>query len=195
MAVIVLIRHGESESNILHLLDDNINSKYRLTETGRGQVQYVADQLEGIKFDGIISSPILRTRETAEIIAGKLNLKYTVDQRLTESGQGPFSGKVYDTLQPVPRDHAGQEPWEHIIERFQSIFSELNGRYLLVSHALPIKAIVSNYLGLPDESSSFGIDIKLASISAIDLRAKQVICAGSLVLTKKARDLIVESEK
>lgn len=195
MTVVVLVRHGESESNILQILDDNPDSAYHLTETGRAQISYTANQLSNIKFDGIISSPILRTRETAEIIANRLNLSYSVDNRLVESGQGLFSGRNFNQLLPLPRGNSSQETWGHIIERFSSLFSELKGKYVLVSHALPIKATVANYLGLPDESSTFGVDIKLASMSAIDVDRKRVLCVGSLLLSEEVRNRIENSEK
>ncbi len=187
MTVVFLVRHGESESNILQILDDDINSKYHLTESGKGQVEYAAAQLADIRFDGVISSPILRTRETAQIIADKLKLDVKIDPRLMEAGQGPFSGMNYNQLLPLPRGVSGQEDWHDIIKRFKSLFSELKGSYILVSHALPIKATISHYLGIPDEPSSFGIDIKLASISAIDLSKDQVLCVASLRLSDETR--------
>ena len=193
MTYVVLVRHGESESNVLQILDDNPDSKYKLTEIGRGQVEYTAGQLKGIHFDSIISSPILRTRETADILNSNVESMFKVDRRLTESCKGTNSGKNYNQLLPLPRGISGQEPWEKIIERFVSLFSELNGTHLLVSHALPIKAVVSHYLGLPDERSAFGIDIKLASASVIDLSKNRVLCIASLVLSDKVRRELISS--
>ena len=65
----VLIRHGESEANILRIVDDDVAAKYHLTDIGKGQINYALTQLKKLKLDKVVSSPILRARESADIIA------------------------------------------------------------------------------------------------------------------------------
>ena len=62
------MRHGESESNIKHLLSSSIGQfGDRLTPEGKKQIKDSTEKLKDI--DIIISSPFVRTTESAEIIA------------------------------------------------------------------------------------------------------------------------------
>ena len=86
----ILIRHGESEANVLKILDHDPDSKYHLTQIGRGQVEFTAERISKLKVDLILSSPLLRARETAEILSKKINVPYKVENGITEAGLGSF---------------------------------------------------------------------------------------------------------
>lgn len=64
--VIYFIRHGESDHNKIPVFQP-INS--RLNNIGREQVNKVSKRFKKVSFDKIITSPINRAVETAEIIA------------------------------------------------------------------------------------------------------------------------------
>ena len=68
----VFLRHGESVGNAEERFQGQ--SDFPLTETGREQARALADRWlkEGMKFDLVVTSPLSRAKETAEIIAGKL---------------------------------------------------------------------------------------------------------------------------
>src|SRR5512135_2406685 len=70
---ITLLRHGESTGNAEGRLQGQAD--YPLSPTGRGQAAVLARRwlAEGVRFDRIISSPLLRARQTAEIIAAALD--------------------------------------------------------------------------------------------------------------------------
>ncbi len=65
------------------------HADFPLTETGRTQVHALAErwQAEGISFDRAISSPLLRARETAEIICQALNIPLELDLGLERNRQ------------------------------------------------------------------------------------------------------------
>jgi probable phosphoglycerate mutase len=66
---LVFIRHGQSEKNILKI-KSSAKDKHPLTEKGKVQAQNAAKKLSANNdFDLIISSPVLRARQTAEIIS------------------------------------------------------------------------------------------------------------------------------
>ena len=69
---ITLLRHGESEGNISGVLQGQTD--YPLTKTGIEQAQRLAStwKAQDVKFDLIISSPLLRASQTAQIIATNL---------------------------------------------------------------------------------------------------------------------------
>ena len=81
--ILYFVRHGESEANVQHVIS-NRASTFALTERGREQAQNLAGQLSDIPFTAIFSSPILRARETAEILSRSFHLPYQVTEALRE---------------------------------------------------------------------------------------------------------------
>ena len=86
-----LIRHGIAED--LDPADSIANDELRcLTKAGRKRVEQVADRLNKLelKFDLIITSPLVRARQTADIFMDKqLSPKLEVSQELKPSGNLP----------------------------------------------------------------------------------------------------------
>jgi len=68
---------------------------HHLTDLGRKQVEETARKLPD--FDVLISSPFLRTRETAEIVKSEKGFEddIVIDKRARESEFGKFEGKAY----------------------------------------------------------------------------------------------------
>lgn len=152
MDSVILVRHGLSTVNIQKIISSD-NEGYPLTETGKFQVRRIAEQLAGKSIDGIISSPVLRTRETSGIISGILKMEYQVDDRVRESGMGRYNNFKITGLPRISHEKLGMELWESHIERFLSLIGEKKGRHIIVSHAYPIRAILSHYMGLNEEES------------------------------------------
>lgn len=182
----ILIRHGESEANIRGILSDELNH-YSLTDNGRKQAERIGHTLDGYHIDGIFSSPVLRARETAGIISKILNVRVEIDNGLRESGLGDLNGKPFRSLPFGGREEFGMEPWSSLTERMSGTVDKHEGSYVYVSHALPIRALVAHYLNL-SEIDSYGIEIRYASASALDVSAKQVLCIGSLRPSEAVRE-------
>jgi broad specificity phosphatase PhoE len=82
----LLIRHGQSEFNVVYSVtrqDPGIRDP-GLTATGRAQARAAAEVLAGHGLARLIASPYTRALETAEIIAGILDLPIAVDARVGE---------------------------------------------------------------------------------------------------------------
>ena len=77
------VRHGESEANTLRVIS-NRESQYGLTVLGRQQAAMLVDHLKAVPFTAIYSSPILRARETAEIVAQAFDLPCQITEALRE---------------------------------------------------------------------------------------------------------------
>src|SRR5690242_1411939 len=77
------VRHGESEANIQHVIS-NRESPFGLTSLGRKQASTLAEALKDISLTAIYSSPVLRARETAEILSQSFHLPYQVTEALRE---------------------------------------------------------------------------------------------------------------
>ena len=64
---IYILRHGKAEERSQNISSD---SKRRLTEVGKRDLQHIAKSISNldIKFDIIISSPLVRAKQTADIV-------------------------------------------------------------------------------------------------------------------------------
>ncbi|MDF1498591.1 MAG: class I tRNA ligase family protein [Patescibacteria group bacterium] len=93
----ILLRHGESESNVKNIKAGKLDG-YPLTEKGIKQSKDVAEILKKEKIDIIISSPILRTKQTADIIKNLLKIDYIEDERIKEYDFGSWNGHSSDEL-------------------------------------------------------------------------------------------------
>ncbi|MBU1046806.1 class I tRNA ligase family protein [Patescibacteria group bacterium] len=92
-----IIRHGEADNNVLNICSSGKKDKHHLTEKGREQILASAKELKKTKFDLIITSPFLRTKESAEILAKELGIKEVIeDVRIGEINSGEFGGKSCD---------------------------------------------------------------------------------------------------
>jgi len=148
-----VMRHGEGENNVQKIVSAKESDLFHLTPKGKEQTINAAQTLKG-KIDLIVSSPFLRTRETAELIAREIEYpkeKIVYDNRLAEINTGVFSGG------PITEYHAYFSDWkekftksppggENLIDlkkRVGNAISDLenkeNGkRILIISHEYPI---------------------------------------------------------
>jgi broad specificity phosphatase PhoE len=92
--IIYLVRHGESEANVADIRGSNT----KLTEKGKAQAKAFAEKHKGVNFDAIFSSPLIRTKETAEIIAEERKLEVLTREALRERFSGDFDGKQYESI-------------------------------------------------------------------------------------------------
>ncbi|MEH2151520.1 phosphohistidine phosphatase SixA [Nostoc sp.] len=92
-----LIRHGIAEDKGLGIKDEERS----LTKEGRQKTEKVAQKLVklGLNFDLILTSPLVRARQTAEIlIAEKLSSQLEESRHLAPDGQ--ISSWLKDWLEP-----------------------------------------------------------------------------------------------
>ncbi|AQS56451.1 histidine phosphatase family protein [Novibacillus thermophilus] len=90
MTTIAFVRHGITDWNIKKRAQGHSNNP--LNEIGRRQARSVAKRLSDEKWDVIVSSDLLRARETAEIISSYIGKPITFDKRLREIGLGEIQG-------------------------------------------------------------------------------------------------------
>jgi len=86
------VRHGESEANLQHVIS-NRESRIGLTELGKEQAQILADNISSIPITAIFSSPILRAKETSDILSRAFYLPYQVTEALREYNCGYLEGR------------------------------------------------------------------------------------------------------
>ena len=84
-----------------------------LTERGRRDAEALARRLEGVAVDRIISSPLGRAVETAQILADRIGAAIETDERLTELDYGAWEGLTVEEIDrrfPGERDEYDANP-------------------------------------------------------------------------------------
>ena len=92
------MRHGYGQHMEQGVVSSFDHDSYHLTEEGRAGVARAADALREKKITKIFASPLLRTRETARIVAQHLGIPedtIIVDHRLREYDFGDWDGKPW----------------------------------------------------------------------------------------------------
>ena len=145
---ITLVRHGQTASSARHAYSGR--SDIPLTDTGREQAAAAARRLAAAGVDAVISSPLVRARDTAQAIAAATGAPLRVDERLTEVDYGPFEGLDRDAASeaigtafegwradpfgaPVP----GMEPLAAALERARAATADAlaqHGHPVVVGH-------------------------------------------------------------
>jgi probable phosphoglycerate mutase len=97
MTTLLLVRHGETDSNAERRIQGQTNTP--LNARGRQQAQALADRLAGEPITAVYSSDLDRARETAEILAARLDLPVVVDPALRERHFGSWEGRTIDELE------------------------------------------------------------------------------------------------
>jgi len=85
-----LVRHGETDYNIEKKILGNTDLS--LNAEGIKQGYYLKELLKNENIDIIISSPFLRSKQTAEIINENFELEIQFDDRICERNYGEFEG-------------------------------------------------------------------------------------------------------
>jgi len=99
---VFVIRHGETDWNKEWRLQGR--TQIRLNERGREQARETAAGLkkQGIVFDRVYSSPLLRAVETAEILSGFTLENIATDERIIELCFGKAEGTTPDERKENP---------------------------------------------------------------------------------------------
>jgi probable phosphoglycerate mutase len=90
---ILLIRHGETAWNAERRLQGHLDIE--LNPEGERQAALLAAALADEKIDNIVSSDLLRARQTAEAVARVQDLPVQLDRELRERCYGGFEGLLY----------------------------------------------------------------------------------------------------
>ncbi|MGW1598081.1 bifunctional RNase H/acid phosphatase [Streptomyces sp. NPDC002343] len=184
-ATLVLLRHGETPLTPQKRFSGSGGTDPSLSAAGREQAHRVAEALarRGTIQD-VVASPLARTRETAAIVAARLNLDVTVEDGLRETDFGAWEGLTFGEVRerypddlnawladPQARPTGGGESFAETAVRLAATRDKLVAAYpgrtvLLVTHVTPIKTLIRLALGAPPESL-FRMELSAASLSAV----------------------------
>jgi 2,3-bisphosphoglycerate-dependent phosphoglycerate mutase len=102
---ILLIRHGETAWNAERRLQGHLD--IALNPEGERQARLLAEALAGERIDVIVSSDLLRARQTADALSRVHGLPVRIDRALRERCYGGFEGLLYaEIAQRFPQEFA-----------------------------------------------------------------------------------------
>jgi broad specificity phosphatase PhoE len=161
-----------------------------LNDEGRREAEHVAALLAAQPIRWIVSSPIQRTLETAEIIARPHGLPVEHDDRFIESGLGPWQGRWVAEIQAEDPDVwrmwredptlvrlPGMEPVEEIAARMEAGCLDAlarGGAGVIVSHQDPIAALLCRLIAMPMRAIRRW-DVRTGSVAVVRRSADGVL--------------------
>jgi broad specificity phosphatase PhoE len=181
VTVFHLLRHGEP--NVFGRINGRLPG-VGLSANGCAEIRAVASRLAEEKIGAIYSSPLQRTRETAEIVADRLGLPVQYREDVIELDFGEWTGLTADEIRKDERWQMwancrsiaaipGGESWRQVQDRVVHALFDLQRLHpdeslVVVSHGDVIRAGLLFALGMPLD---FGtrLEVGLASLSTIRL--------------------------
>ena len=152
--LLYLMRHGQTDWNEQGLVQGA--SDIPMNDTGRGQARQAAEALKDIPFDLVLTSPLSRARETAELVTAGRNIPIRVSENLKEMSFGIYEGKtsrMYPGIREIflhPERYVpiGGESFEDLDKRCRAFLhqaAELEGQYsclLVCTHGAAIRGLL-----------------------------------------------------
>ena len=97
MTKFLIIRHGESEGNVLNIFTGNYDAA--LTERGLCQAPRTAEYIkDNFKVDKVVASDLKRAFVTGKTLSDMLGLEITSTSELREISAGDWEGVPFTTI-------------------------------------------------------------------------------------------------
>ena len=169
LTTVILVRHGRTALTETHKLSGRGGEDPQLSELGREDARKVALELAKVGNSSvfaklvppsaIISSPIARTRETAQVIADQLGLRVNIEDDIAEIAFGEWDGHTNQEVsarwpeqynawrgdvQIAPPGGESLEEFDVRVQRGRArILEQYEGQtVVVVSHVMPIRGFI-----------------------------------------------------
>lgn len=185
MTRLILVRHGRTELTVARAFSGGTVPGPELDDVGRWQAQCAGERLQKTGAVGVISSPMVRTHQTAEAIAGVLGVTVELDPAWRELEFGDWEGATYSAIADTDagrrwgRDTTvippGGESLEALSARISAASDDLLARFtgrtvVVVTHSMPVRVMTGLATGAPP-TAVFRFRPLPASITEIDADA------------------------
>ena len=163
---ILITRHGQTDWNVLGKIQGQTDIE--LNDNGRQQAKETGELIKNENIDIIITSPLKRAKQTAEIINENFNVTIIEDNRLMERNFGKSEGLTKDDRRKLKEinpevndvwnynkniDFNGMETMQDFCNRIYKFLDEIINKYrykniLIVTHggvSVPIKCYFMKY--------------------------------------------------
>jgi ribonuclease H / adenosylcobalamin/alpha-ribazole phosphatase len=183
---LVLVRHGDTDHTRQRLFSGRTGADPALNDDGRAQIRATAEWLAPLATQSpvLLSSPLRRTRDSAEIVAARLELGFEIDDGLAEAAFGSWEGLSY--TQVVERDPEAFTNWladpahpaggsgdslvsmsARMEETRERLLKAYAGQVVIaMTHLTPIKLLAHHVLEMP-LTSLFRTEISPASVTVL----------------------------
>ena len=179
--MIYLVRHGESQANILRRFSGITDVE--LTETGLLQAAKAGKKLRGKKIDKIFSSPLKRAKYTAEIIADEIGFDKNdiiIENSLTEVNFGIFENLTWEEIVEMYAEEIESwlefkhkykfpkgEGYQDIIKRVAYFMDDVPDNSIISTHYGVIQAILL-YFKIADDNTLWNYEISNCDIFVLN---------------------------
>jgi probable phosphoglycerate mutase len=180
---VLLLRHGST----VHSHDGRFSGRndLPLDDAGRREAGAIAEHIARLgPIDAVVSSPLRRARETAQVLVDRVGGTVEIHDDLIETEFGEWEGLTIDEAHmkspellaewlrrsdvPPPNGESFEQVEERAVRARDDILTNRRGqRVVLVSHVTPIKILLRLALGAPPETM-FRFHLDTASLSAVD---------------------------
>jgi probable phosphoglycerate mutase len=180
----LLLRHGATAHTVEKRFSGSNGEDPPLADEGERQARAAAERIAGAGApDVIVSSPVRRARQTADIVAAAVGMPVTEVPDLRESAFGEWEGLTFaEAREGWPELLAswlsdptvaapGGESFADVRRRVLLARDKLLARHphktvLVVTHVTPIKILVSDALGAP-QSAIYRMELQPASVTEV----------------------------
>ena len=161
---VLLVRHGECRGNIEELFRGRVD--FPLNETGSRQAEEVGEALRSFQPKAVFTSPLLRAKSTAEVIAARSSIPLIIDEGLNNTCLGVWEGRPKKEIatqhpeewklwleNPEALSIEGAESMDNVMIRSREcldrIVKEYEGKTVaVVTHRTVIKPLLAGCLGI-----------------------------------------------
>ena len=170
MATVLLVRHGRTSANATGVLAGRTPGVL-LDEVGQAQAADLARRMTGLTMATVVSSPLERCIQTAQVLTASSGQPVDVDERLAEADYGewtarPLKDLARTKLWRMVQDHPSAAVFpgpsgeamagvsaravEAVRERDRTVAQESgdDAVWVAVSHGDVIKAVLADALGM-----------------------------------------------
>jgi probable phosphoglycerate mutase len=181
----LLLRHGATAHTVEKRFSGSGGADPELSPEGEAQARAAAAAVASRgPVDAVVSSPLRRARQTADVVAGELGLPVREVETLRECAFGEWEGLTFAEVQEQWPDELtawladtsvappGGESFDAVGARVRRARDQLIARHpgrtvLAVSHVTPIKLLVREALTAP-LSALYRMELSPASLTEID---------------------------
>ena len=181
---VILARHGATDYSMEKRFSGSDGVDLPLNELGRSQAKALAEELASrTPADAIVTSPLIRARQTAEEISAATGLPIVVEPAFAECSFGEWDGHTFTEVRDKwPEEMAdwlastavappGGESFDACAARVRLGLRGLleayaGGTVILVAHVTPIKLLITDAVGAPIDSI-YRMELPPCSISKV----------------------------
>ena len=176
--MLYFVRHGQTNHNLNKLLAGRCDIS--LNENGLKQAHELAFKSKNIHFDLIFCSPLLRAKQTCEIINKEHDATVIIKEELVERDFGIYESKEYSCIESnkawnyySDAYNGEMESLKDVFKRVNKVLEEIKIKYkgkniLIVAHNDIGRAIHCYFNGIPENGELLDLSFSNADIVEYD---------------------------